>query len=223
MKKWMVGVGVVVVLCFLFFTSLNAIADVWVTTPYVTLTAAPNPEVDWTGDTMERATSVDGPWEAVNALFDPDAVVGGMIDPNVVDGQVWYYRLRAWDECENGSGWSGASDRVLVNFEGPAPITLESRVNGCNGEVQLTLGASIDPFFAEYVVEGSDDGGGTFVEIYRGVDTVCTDVREPGDVLYRAFQKDACCFQSVPTLLAVVVIANTEAPVAPSPPIVVGQ
>jgi hypothetical protein len=215
-------VGSIIVALVLIGIACPAIADVWIEHPYVSLGIASSPEADWKGDRVERAPTPDGPWEAVNGLFPAaDVVAGNVTDTVVQDGEKWYYRVYAEDDCGNRSAASPVSVAALINFEKPPLVGFQYRVNGCTGEVLITMEASTDPFFAEYILLRADSSGGLFNEVYRGALPTFTDTRDPGDVWYRLVQKDGCCFQSYPFTTQVTIVADTLPPAAPGAPIFV--
>ena len=210
MKKW-----IILSLLILLIVPVSASALTWATDPSgVVLSWTPNPETDVLGYKVYQASTSDGMYSVLHT----DWITGtSFTDTTTVEGESVWYKLVCGDVCGNISGFSLPSDEVVWDITKPTPVAgFTGQVNVCSGEVLLTWLPHDDLFFKTFHLSRSLAPEGPFEEVYTGTKLLWSEVRETGTVYYRIVPEDDACWLGDPVILAMDVIADTD---APSPPV----
>jgi len=128
-----------------------AAAGVYVNQPSVSLLWTANPETDVEGYEVYKSSSLDGIYAKAHTGI---IAQSSWTDANVADGDVCYYKLRAIDTCENASGFSAASEGVVIDITSPTVYADPSA-----GTYPQSLDVSLVPSETAaiyYTTDGSD-------------------------------------------------------------------
>jgi hypothetical protein len=101
----------------LLFCSSIAQADIYVNQETVSISWMPSSEPDVQGYEVHRSTSPAGSYSKAHAGLIAQA---SWTDAGVIDGETYYYKLRASDLCGNLSDFSSTSEAVIIDITEPS-------------------------------------------------------------------------------------------------------
>ncbi len=179
----------------------------------VSWSASTDAENNLAGYTVERSTNGGSSWSQIyqgTATSISNSIAFGTSSV--------MYRVKAYDSCNEESGWKVSPQVTVVNNHAPsapASITVPSTVNGGSTLViSWTAASDADNNLSGYILERSTNGGSSYTQVYKGSALTYTDTITKGwtTVTYRVKAYDSYNAQSGYTTSAKRTVNNNTAP-----------